>query len=128
MIKRLQKMNFVSAIAFLLSSLCLLFIPFANLTDKLPEYAYVIAAVFWVGLLVGIGLQIYLKSKCKKLKVKSTNKWHRISYAVALLAITIFVILAALKSRSSIAVVGSLFCTIVSLQSAAVLKRRECLK
>lgn len=69
MIKRLQKMNFVSAIAFLLSSLCLLFIPFANLTDKLPEYAYVIAAVFWVGLLVGIGLQIYLKSKCKKLKV-----------------------------------------------------------
>ena len=71
MIKRLQKMNFVSAIAFLLSSLCLLFIPFANLTDKLPEYAYFIAAVFWVVLLVGIGLQIYLKSKCKKLKVKS---------------------------------------------------------
>ena len=84
--------------------------------------------MFWVGLLVGIGLQIYLKSKCKKLKVKSTNKWHRICYAVALLAFTIFVILAALKSRSSIAVVGSLFCTIVSLQSAAVLKRRECLK
>ncbi|MBQ6943682.1 MAG: hypothetical protein IJN43_05055 [Ruminococcus sp.] len=121
-------MNAISAIAFLLSSFCLLFIPFVNLTDGMPGYAYVIAAVFWVGLLVGVSLQIYLKSKCKKLKVKNTQKRFRICYAVALLAFSIFVILAVLKSRSSIAVVGSLFCTIVSLQSAAILKRRECLK
>lgn len=128
MTRKLQIMNAISAIAFLLSSFCLLFIPFVNLTDGMPGYAYVIAAVFWVGLLVGVSLQIYLKSKCKKLKVKSTQKRCRICYAVALLAFSIFVILAVLKSRSSIAVVGSLFCTIVSLQSAAVLKRRECLK
>lgn len=128
MTRKLQIMNAISAIAFLLSSFCLLFIPFVNLTDGMPGYAYVIAAVFWVGLLVGVSLQIYLKSKCKKLKVKNTQKRFRICYAVALLAFSIFVILAVLKSRSSIAVVGSLFCTIVSLQSAAILKRRECLK
>lgn len=128
MTRKLQIMNAISAIAFLLSSFCLLFIPFVNLTAGMPGYAYVIAAVFWVGLLVGVSLQIYLKSKCKKLKVKNTPKRCRICYAVALIAFCIFVLLAVLKSRSSIAVVGSLFCTIVSLQSAAVLKRRECLK
>lgn len=128
MARKLQIMNAISAVAFLLSSFCLLFIPFVDLSDGMPGYAYVIAAVFWVGLLVGVSMQVYLKSKCKKLKAISSNKRHRLCYAVALLAFTIFVILAVLKSRSSIAVVGSLFCTIVSLQSAAVLKRKECLK
>lgn len=128
MTRKLQIMNAISAIAFLLSSFCLLFIPFVNLTDGMPWYAYIIAAVFWVGLLVGVSMQAYLKCKCRKLKVKNSNKQHRLCYAVALPAFAIFVILAILKSRSSIAVVGSLFCTIVSLQSAAVLKRRECLK
>lgn len=126
MVRRLQIINLISAFAFFLSSFCLLFIPFVNLTDGLPGFAYVIAVIFWIGLLVGIGLQIYLTIRCQKIKI--TNKRYRICYVIALLAFAVFGALVAFKNRSSIAVVGSLFCTIISLQSAAVIKRRECLK
>lgn len=128
MVKKMRIMNFVSAVSFLLSSLCLLFIPFVNLTDGLPRYAYAIAAAFWLGLFVGTILQIYLKIKCRKMKLKNSDRWHKFLYVVALLAFTIFVVLAVLKSRNSIAVVGSLFCAIVSIQSTAIIKRKECLK
>lgn len=127
-IKRMQIVNLISAVAFLTSSLCLFLIPCIDLTDGLPKSAYILAAIFWLGLVVGASLQIYLKIKCQKMKLSSRNSIHRILYVVALLAFSVFLILVVMKSQSSNAVVGSLFCTIISLQSVAVIKRKESLK
>lgn len=128
MVRKLQIMNMISAISFFLSSFCLLFIPLLDITEGLPIHAYLIAVLFWAGLIIGVALQIYLKIKCRKMELRLKDKRYRIFYLIAMTAFIIFVVLALLHSRSSIAVVGSLFCTIVSLQSAAIIKRRGCLK
>lgn len=106
MVRKLQIMNAISAVAFFLSSFCLLFIPFLDITEGLPICAYLIAAIFWGGLAIGGALQIYLKIKCHKMESR-LDKRYRICYLVALTAFIIFVILALLHSRSGITVVGS---------------------
>lgn len=127
-IRRMQIVNIISAVVFLISSLCLFLIPHIDLTHGLPQRAYIVAAVFWLGLLIGTGLQIYLKIKCQKMKLDRKSGMHRILYVVALLAFVVFIMLVVMRSQNSNAVVGSLFCTIISLQGVSVIKRKGYLR
>ena len=63
MMKAMRVVNFVSAILFLLSSASIWFIPFINIEEQLSPLAYIVAAVFWIGLIAGGMLQGFLTIK-----------------------------------------------------------------
>ena len=74
MSNKMKALNSLSAVAFVISSLSLLMIPFIEIGNDLPKEAYVIAAFFWVGFLVGAVIQLYLLLECKKMKLKNRLK------------------------------------------------------
>ena len=61
MIKKLTLLNAISAVSFFVSSVSLLFIPTLKTDNGLPKSGYIIAVLFWIGLLFGIIIQIVLK-------------------------------------------------------------------
>ena len=128
MVKKLTLLNTISAISFFVSSVSLLFIPTLKTDTGLPKSGYIIAALFWIGLLVGIVIQIVLVKKKKKMHLQCKTKTQRIPLVTAAASFMILLIMVIMKSKNSIAVVGLLFCTVLSLQLAAIIKRKGCLK
>ncbi|MDE6784861.1 MAG: hypothetical protein K2J26_05760 [Ruminococcus sp.] len=128
MSNKMKTLNSLSAVAFVISSLSLLMIPFIEIGDDLPKEAYAIAAFFWVGFLVGAVIQLYLLLECKKMKLKNKYTAHRIPLLISAVSFIILLMLIILKSSSKLAVIISLFMTILSLQLSAVIKRKGCLK
>ena len=126
--KKMNQLNSLSAISFAISSLSLLIIPFINTGDGLPKVAYATAAIFWIGLLIGVIIQIYLAHKCKKMELHNKLKEHRIPLAMAVFSFLFLLLLIILRSQSKIAVIICLFATIVSLQFTVIIKRKGCLK
>lgn len=126
-IKTMQILNIISAVSFFLSSASLLIIPFIKFGQKMPIIAYVVASVFWTGLLAGLIIQILLAIKCKKLSLKNDNKKHRLFYIISIVALASVIILSAFNSKNIIIFVISLFLLLLSLQSAVVIKRKGCL-
>ena len=120
--------NYISAVSFFLSSASILFIPALDLSSGLTASAYVVAALFWIGLLCGIGLQILLTVNCKKLKLKSSGKKQRIPLAMFLLffVVLIFLIICSTKNKALLSV--CLFCTLISLQASIIIRRKGFLK
>ncbi len=126
--KRLNTLNHLSAVTFGVSSLSLLFIPLLKTEGENRNTSYVIALLFWLGLIIGIVLQIYLSLKCKKMHFHSKTKKQRIPLLTAAISFIVFMTLVILKSKNSVLVVAFLFCTMLSLQLAAIIKRKGCLK
>lgn len=126
--KKMNLLNLLSAIAFSISSFSLLSIPFINIGDELPKEAYAIAAIFWIGLLIGVIIQLYLSHKCKKMKLHNKLKEHRIPMVISAVSFIMLLLLIILRSQSKIAVIISLFVTTVSLQFTVIIKRKGCLK
>lgn len=124
MIKRLKILNAVSGIAFAFSSVSLLFIPFLNEDNR----NYTIAVFFWVGLLTGMCIQIFLKLKCSRMKLVCKTRIQRAFNIAAAVFSILFIVLAITGSKNDYIVTGSLFAAAVSLQTAAIIKRRGCLK
>lgn len=124
----LRRLNQWSAILFMISSLSILTIPLLPLDAGLPVSVYIVAAIFWAGLAGGIILQLVLSKQCKK------NQLHCKAKAIVSLLILsgLFIIslllLIFFRSKSIIAVAGSVFGAIVSLQSAVIVYRERCLK
>lgn len=86
--EKILKKNKISFISFFLSSFSLLGIPFLNLNDEISVLGYVVAVIFWLGLLTGIGLQFSIAMIAKKTKVSRTYKERR-----ALVSTVVFLIL-----------------------------------
>ena len=120
--------NLVSAILFFISSVSILFIPFLNTESENKVMVYMTALFFWIGLLIGIGIQIFLKIKCKKMKLICKTKSHRLFYLIAIMALIVYAFLSITKSKNYYIAAGSLFCTFISVQTAVIIKRRGCLK
>lgn len=127
-IKTMRRLNSFSGLSFVLSSLSLVAIPFIKFDSDLPFTAYIVALVFWTGLITGIIIQILLAVKCNKMNLNNNGKKHRVLYLIALAALALFVIFAVFFSKNSFGVVISLLLFLLSLQEALVFKRRECLK
>ncbi|MBQ1517067.1 MAG: hypothetical protein IIZ46_02535 [Clostridia bacterium] len=128
MVKKMNTFNYISAVSFFLSSASILFIPALDLSSGLTASAYVVAALFWIGLLCGLGLQILLTVNCKKLKLKSSGKKQRIPLAMFLLffVVLIFLIICSTKNKALLSV--CLFCTLISLQASIIIRRKGFLK
>lgn len=128
MLKKLNTMNVISAALFFVSSVSLLFIPWLKTGNGASKASYMIALFFWIGLLCGIALQICLIIKCKELKKNKNTKKQRLPLFIAAVSFLFLMILVIIKSNNSFMVVGALACTLLSLQSASIIKRKECLK
>lgn len=128
MVKKMNTINYISAVSFFLSSASLLFIPMLNLDSGLPASAYIVAAAFWIGLLNGACLQIYLSAACKKLKLTSKSKIQRVPLALFILSFVVLLILIISSTKSKAALSVCLFCTLISLQATAIVKRKGFLK
>lgn len=95
-VKSMRILNMISAVSFLISSINLLIIPFISHKEELPVIAYVVASVFWLGLISGLCIQMLLTVNCKRLNLKSNDKKHKVLYiiaAVAFLLVIIFVLM-----------------------------------
>lgn len=128
MIRKLRALNLLSAVSFVISSISLLFIPLLQSDRVISSAGNLIALFFWIGLLCGLFLQIYLTLKCKQLNLHSKTKKQRIPLAISVVSFSVLLTLILLKSKNSIVVVGCLFCALLSLQISAIIKRKGCLK
>lgn len=86
--EKILKKNKISFISFFLSSFSLFGIPFLNLNDEISIFGYVVAVIFWLGLLTGIVMQFSIAMIARKTKVNRTYKERR-----ALLLAVVFLIL-----------------------------------
>ena len=109
--RKILMVNNMSVISFFWSSAGLLGIPFLKLEvdEALPPGAFVIAALFWSGLLLGILFQIIAAVMQKKSgqPPKKTHRERRMLIPIAILLIAFVLILCFWKS--------SLLCTVITL-------------
>ncbi|OPX42040.1 hypothetical protein CLHUN_40990 [Ruminiclostridium hungatei] len=71
---KLKILNILSGISFFISSACLLSIPFLDLKEGFTIVTYILAGLFWCGLISGFVLQIILAKLCRRLPVIKNNK------------------------------------------------------
>lgn len=122
----MKVMNYVSAICFFLSSSSLLFVPFLNLEDKFPIAAYFLASVFWCGLLGGIGLQLLLWIKSKKLKKIRDLKKVKLIFVVLLgICVLSSILIICLLKNDNYALPINLFTILLSIEAYFIIKRME---
>ena len=126
--RKMRLINRFSFALFLLSSLSLLAIPFLNITDKLPATAYIVASVFWAGILSGIGIQIYLARKCKRKLSNKLLKMRDVFYYISAGTLLLLFILSIAGINSLFVVSLCLSIALISVESASIFKREMCLK
>lgn len=126
--RKMRLLNRISFVAFLLSSSSLLAIPFLNITDKLTVTAYIVASVFWVGLLSGLGIQIFLAKKCKHKISKKLRKRQNVFYYISAGTLALLLILWIIGISNLIVVSLCLSIALISSESASIFKREMCLK
>lgn len=126
--KKLLILNRISGGSFLVSSLCLLVIPFLDISNGMTLLAYITASVFWAGLLAGVIMQLCLYVKCKKISRKKASKKLWLLYAGSVSALLLLIIVTALNFKNIFIVSLLLFISIVFLESAVVVKKERCLK
>ena len=123
---KLKLLNYVSAACFFLSSVSLLFIPLLNLEDGFSGFAYFFAGLFWLGLLVGMTLQMYLLFKTNKRKVgKPFKKLKLIIGSFFVLAVVTGAFVFICLKTNSVALSVSLFVVFLSTEVFFVIKRME---
>ncbi|MEE1125929.1 MAG: hypothetical protein U0L18_08325 [Acutalibacteraceae bacterium] len=127
-VKVMKVLNSISGLSFGLSSVSLLVIPFIKFGQELPIIAYVVAFFFWLGLILGLILQVIIAINCKKLSLKNDSKKHRLLYIISAGALAVVVILSVFNSKNIFFFTISLFLLLLSLQAAVVIKREGCLK
>lgn len=71
--QKILQINNYSIIAFFISSFSLLGSPCINLDGELPKGAYILALLFWLGLILGIVLQFISYSMWRKFKQKKVK-------------------------------------------------------
>lgn len=123
---KLKIFNYISAVCFFISSSTLLFIPMIDLEKGFPELAYCLAGVFWILLLLGIILQIFLIKKTRKIKrCKSLKLPRKIIISILLLSIFMLFFVLFFLRENPIALPINLFLFLISIEIFSVICRME---
>lgn len=123
---KLKIFNYISAVCFFISSSTLLFILILNLENGFPVLAYFLAGAFWILLLSGITLQIYLIKKTSKIKrCKLLKLPRKIILSILLISIIMLFFVLIFLRANPIALPVNLSLLIISIESFSVIYRME---
>lgn len=125
---KIKALNIISEVLFLVSSSGLLIIPFLDFNDSLSAEAYVIASLFWGGLVFGIIIQIMLSMICKKITKTKKSKTRRMVGITFLISVIILIPVLTFCNDNEFILPINLFLILFSAETYFVLKRMECLK
>lgn len=125
---KIKALNIISEVLFLVSSLGLLVIPFLDFNDSLSAAAYVVASLFWGGLVLGIIIQIMLSMICKKTAKTKNLKIRRMVGITFLISVIILIPILIFCNDNEFILPINLFLILFSAETYFVLKRMECLK
>ena len=125
---KIKVLNIISEVLFLVSSLGLLVIPFLDFNDSLSAAAYVVASLFWGGLVFGIIIQIMLLVICKKTAKAKKSKTRRMVGITFLISVIILIPVLTFCNDNEFILPINLFLILFSVETYFVLKRMECLK
>lgn len=123
--QKISRWNHLSIFFFGLSSGSLFGIPFLNLEHGFSGVAYFLAAIFWIGLLLGIGLQLLganaLKKHAGTKKPTGKEKWM----GIPVLFFLFLLIMILCFWKNSIALISmDLALLLFSIETYFYLKRR----
>lgn len=123
---KLRLVNYISTACFILSSATLLFIPLLDLDHGISNFAYYLAGLFWLLLLSGIALQVFLVIKTRKMKSRKSLKSQKILIVGMLVVsvIMLFFVLAFLRANP-VALPINLFALLISIEGYSVIRRME---
>lgn len=127
-IVKLKVLNIISEICFFISSSGLLVIPFLDFEDSLSAAAYIVASLFWGGLILGIIIQIILFVTCKKYTKVKESKTRQIVGVIFLISVFVLIPIMAFWRDNEFALSINLFLLLFSIEIYFVIKRMECLK
>lgn len=124
--RRILVLNDISGVFFFLSSASLLGIPFLDLSNVFPAIAYFFAGLFWIGLLIGIGLQFIISAMSKKMsrKRKRSHKERRMLIPIAVFLV-LFVLIMCLWKKSVVLISIDLALLLFSIEIYFYMKRRN---
>ena len=125
---KLKALDIVSEVLFLVSSSGLLVIPFLDFNDTLSAAAYVVASMFWGGLILGIIIQIILFVICKKTTKSKKSRTRQMVGITFLISVIILIPVLAFCNDNEFILPINLFLILFSAETYFVLKRMECLK
>lgn len=122
----LKILNNISGTLFFSSSACILIIPFINLKEGFTAIAYILAGLFWCGLLIGIVLQIILFFACRKLSIAKNNKKILRIIGIAFLSLLVAVIPVIIFFNDNRFVLPiNLFAILLSAEAYCVIKQMK---
>lgn len=123
--RKMLLINNYSIISFFISSFSLLGVPFINLDDELPKGAYIIALLFWIGLLFGVILQFAAYSMWKKIKQKKNKSKKDRKFLIPILFFLIFFVLILLLWKKNVVLISiDLALLLFSIEIYFYFKRR----
>lgn len=125
---KLRVLNIISEILFFISSSGLLVIPFLDFEDNLSVLAYVVASLFWGGLLLGIIIQIILFVTCKKYTKVKKLKTRQMVGVIFLISVIVLIPVMFFCSDNDFILPINLFLILFSAETYFVIKRMERLK
>lgn len=123
---KLKIINILSGVSFFISSACLLSIPFLDLKEGFTVVTYILAGLFWCGLLSGFVLQILLAISCRRLPVIRNNKriLRIIGITFLMLLVAIIPVIAFLNGNRFVLPIN-LFLVLLSTEAYCVIRQME---
>lgn len=123
--RKILVLNNISGVFFFLSSVSLLGVPFLDQSNGLPTIAYLLAGLFWIGLLTGIGVQLAISGMMKKMKDKKkrTYKQRKMLIPIAFFVL-LFILIMCFWKTSVVLISIDIALLLFSIEIYFYLKRR----
>lgn len=120
---KLKILNVLSGSLFFISSASLLSVPFLDLKKGFNAITYILAGVFWFGLIFGIVIQIILANMCRGLPTKKDNKLYRIIGKAFLVLLIALIPVIMLFNNNRFVLPVNLFLLVLSAEAYWVLRQ-----
>lgn len=123
--RKILVLNNISGVFFFLSSVSLLGVPFLDQSNRLSSVAYLLAGLFWIGLLVGIGIQIVISAMMKKMKDRKKKVYKQRKMLIPIIALLLLFILIICFWKTSVVLISlDIALLLFSIEIYIYLKRR----
>lgn len=124
--RKILVLNDISGVFFFLSSVSLVGIPFLDQSDGLPTNAYFLAGLFWIGVLIGIGVQVIISVMLKKMGKKRKRAYKQRKMLIPIAVFLVFFILIMCFWKKSVVLISiDTALLLFSIEIYFYLKRRN---